>query len=83
MPDGGANTLTSESDLAQGPKTSWKITDAALVSHEKDLAIVRMSFVGDGERAGQDLGAGLWCFTRREGQWRVSWRHYLGPDANQ
>ncbi len=83
MPDGRAATLASESDLAQGSNTSWEITDASLVSSEKDLAIVRMSFVGAGERAGQDLGAGLWCFTRREGQWRVSWRHYLGVDANK
>jgi hypothetical protein len=83
-PDGRAAVIEDRADLAEAGESpaEWRVSDRVLVTHENDLAIVRASFEGTGERAGADLGAGLWCFTLRGGAWLVSWRHFLGPNAN-
>ena len=80
---GGRTVITQqESDLPNlGDKQpQWRISGTSLVSQEVGTAIVRVSF----ERLdGTDAGAGLWCYTLKDGEWLIYWRHYLGPDANK
>jgi hypothetical protein len=71
--------LTSEGD----EQLQWRIAGISLVTYENSMAIVRVSFEGVGENAGQDYGAGLWCFMIDKDTWKLYWRHYLGQDANR
>ena len=82
-PDGRVVVTQEESELPnQGEdQTQWRITDTSLVTHENNMAIVRVSFELAAD--GSDIGAGLWCYTLRDGAWLIYWRHYLGQDANQ
>ncbi len=85
MPDGQLRVNGAAADLRESTEAQlqWRATESMLVSHENDIAIVRVAFEGTGPNEGTDLGAGLWCFTRVEGQWRITWRHYLGVNANE
>ena len=85
MPDGQLRVNEAAADLREPTEAQlqWRATESMLVSHENDIAIVRVAFEGTGPNEGTDLGAGLWCFTRVEGQWRITWRHYLGVDVNK
>ena len=81
-PDGRVVVTQEESDLPNlgDEQPQWRITDTTLVSHEAESAIVRVSF----ERLdGTDVGAGLWCYMLKDGNWLIYWRHYLGADANK
>jgi hypothetical protein len=74
MPDGRVEVYSTPTDLPDRGATQpeWRVSNSSLVRYEKDLAIVRASFEGTGKREGADLGAGLWCFSRRDGKWLVN-----------
>ena len=85
LPDGRVEVYQRPTDLPDRGEASpeWRVSNSSLVGYEKDLAIVRASFEGTGQREGADIGAGLWCFSLRDGEWLVNWRHYIGLNANQ
>ena len=82
-PDGRVVVMADQSDFreADDEQLAWRVTGTSLVSHEGNQAIVRATFESTGANAGNDLGAGLWCFTLVDGEWLVNWRHYLGVAA--
>ena len=81
-PDGRVVVTNKESDLPNlgDEQPQWRISGTSLVSNEVDTAIVRVSFE---QLDGTDRGAGLWCYSLKDGEWLIQWRHYLGPDANK
>jgi hypothetical protein len=84
-PDGRVVVYDDASDFPDSDQSDreWRVTGMTLVSHEGNQAIVRAAFERTGANEGDDLGAGLWCFTRVDGAWLINWRHYLGVEGGQ
>ena len=82
--DGRVVNLQKPEDLPfrSEAQRQWRVSNSSLVMYEPGVAIVRTSFERTEDTEVASVGAGLWCFTRVEGEWRIVWRHYLGPDAD-